>query len=632
MPPAMPKRPRSHVAETSSRRAFDQFIPDDWTTSTVENDYGLDTRVEIFEQGFATALGFWVQLKGTDERNLSKALAESFDVTALNYMAAQAEPVLVVRHHGPTGRLFGFWLHRKNVVVKKAEQKTVTLRWTEDDALTDAVVEALHEEARRFRVFRSHIDSGLDVRLVLGSDMTDERDLLIMTLESLARRSGHFLRFPEDVTSPEVTVICNRTELVVDMSVVSFRVTNTVGDDVGLLAQSILLLGAACLTKLGRPDVAVDIVLVCQDTPLLATEELALILVASFQQARRWRDAVEVLRADRSAGRVEPFATLLISSLALDTRMPEAEAAYAASGLAERGQLLAERGDPQAAATCYYTAANLFFHTAYDYAAALQTYLRAGEAWPDYRQRSYYCAELAAGYFENDQYEHAVQWYRSARRLDPADLALLAKQADAHVYDGSYAEGERLLAEYSSSDVSGSPAIWALKRLALLALMEMTQVVAQHRNPEAAERLLVAEGPSAVDRAWRLDALCPAAWSSVVEQGWGGDVGARNALLILCAFPARGALQPWGYLLLLTHVTEEQPDLFRLSVAAAWFRLREQLVDEVMQVSSALDATLRRSLLAALNLEIERLRAEPEFGTARMLDQDGGVTSFNIRI
>ncbi len=123
MPPAMPRRPRPHVAETSSRKALDQLMPDEWTTSSVENDYGLDTRVEIFEQGFATALGFWVQLKSTDEPSLRKALAEPFELSAVNYMAAQAEPVLVVRHHGPTGRLFGFWLHQRDIVVKKTRSE-----------------------------------------------------------------------------------------------------------------------------------------------------------------------------------------------------------------------------------------------------------------------------------------------------------------------------------------------------------------------------------------------------------------------------------------------------------------------------------------------------------------------------
>ncbi len=130
----MPQRPRTHVQESASRSALQNLIPDEWTISRVENDYGLDERVEIFEGGFATALGFWVQLKSTDEQELWKALAEPVAISALNYMSAQAEPVLLVRHHAPTDRLYGFWLHRRNVVLRNPDQKTVTLHWQEDES------------------------------------------------------------------------------------------------------------------------------------------------------------------------------------------------------------------------------------------------------------------------------------------------------------------------------------------------------------------------------------------------------------------------------------------------------------------------------------------------------------------
>lgn len=99
---AMPKRPRAHVLEEESRRALRSILPADWVIAdTNQLEYGLDARVEIFKRGVATGLAFWVQLKATDERDLSKALSVRCRVSSLNYWYAQADPVLLVRYSAP---------------------------------------------------------------------------------------------------------------------------------------------------------------------------------------------------------------------------------------------------------------------------------------------------------------------------------------------------------------------------------------------------------------------------------------------------------------------------------------------------------------------------------------------------
>ncbi|GAA2022841.1 hypothetical protein GCM10009779_03390 [Polymorphospora rubra] len=53
----MPQRPRSHELETESRRAFEALLPSSWVVRRVEDDYGIDLEVEIFEEGSATGGG-----------------------------------------------------------------------------------------------------------------------------------------------------------------------------------------------------------------------------------------------------------------------------------------------------------------------------------------------------------------------------------------------------------------------------------------------------------------------------------------------------------------------------------------------------------------------------------------------
>ncbi len=197
-PGGMPGRPREHVVETESRIALESLLPSTWTVEPVTYDYGLDARVEVFQDGQATGLAFWAPLKGTDEPNLRPALKRSFEVTALNYMASRADPVLLVRFHAPTKRLYGRWLHAHNVVLKKDEQKTITMSWSEANLLDDGSPEVLAEEVRRFRRFSGPLAGSLVIGLeVAGKLQTGER-VLRQLVASRVTAAGGLLVLAQD--------------------------------------------------------------------------------------------------------------------------------------------------------------------------------------------------------------------------------------------------------------------------------------------------------------------------------------------------------------------------------------------------------------------------------------------------
>ena len=626
----MPRRPRQHVVEEASRKAFLQLIPNEWATSPVVKDYGVDERVEIFDGGFATALGFWAQLKGTDELDLNKALREPFAVSTLKYMSAQVEPVLLVCHHGPSDRLFGAWLHRRNIVIKNADQKTVTFRWTLADELTVKSPEELHQEARRFRLFRARLEGGLTVRTAVSQELSCDQDTLMIALESFSRRAGRFLRFNDVDSPPDVAINISHTELFVDMSVVSFGVRNLPAETVDDIARNVLLLAAACLSKLGRPDAAIDIVTLCRDAPAFLADELALTLVASFSQAKRWRDAIDILSDGSRAGFSEPFATLLMTSLFLDAQLPEAEACYVAEGLLERARLLNEVGRTRDAAGLCYSAGNLFFHTAYDYAQALLAYEQAAVLLPSYCDQDYYCAELASAYFENERYSEAVHWYEEAHRRNPRDRTLLAKQADAHAYSGAYEVAQRLFNDFATDASNEDSAIWSLKLTALEVVLRLTGTPWQQRRPDAALHVIEQEGVSGIENAWKLDGLCPSAWSALVGLESGSEV-LTDALLVLCCFSMRGFDEPWPFLILLTHASQPQA-LFNTVVQAAWSRRGESLVEDLLTIITDLEEPIKSALLAAFILEIERLRSINLSATVRLVGDDESRDILEVEI
>ena len=99
----MPKRPRQHQLETESRVAFQHALPSGWVYRDLQQDYGIDAEVEVFDvDGLATGTKFSVQLKATDQANIREALRLHFPEAKCNYFASQDTPVLIVRYHAPT--------------------------------------------------------------------------------------------------------------------------------------------------------------------------------------------------------------------------------------------------------------------------------------------------------------------------------------------------------------------------------------------------------------------------------------------------------------------------------------------------------------------------------------------------
>ncbi len=156
-PRPMPKRPESHRLEARSLKAFQDSVPDAWSVDTPSQgaDYGIDAMVELFDEADeAEGLGFYVQVKATQERDLSRALKQAFEVATLDYYGKLERPVLMVRYHHPTGSLYAGWHHRMDDGSRKSGQKTKTLRWGEPDRWTEATAPTLARDVRRYAAAR----------------------------------------------------------------------------------------------------------------------------------------------------------------------------------------------------------------------------------------------------------------------------------------------------------------------------------------------------------------------------------------------------------------------------------------------------------------------------------------------
>ncbi len=416
---SMPRRPRQHVVEEASRARLRSALPLEWAISDTTHDYGLDARVDLFRGGMASGLAFWVQLKSTDEPDLSRALKVSFEVSALNFMSAQADPALLLLHHGPTDRLFAQWLHRARIVLRKPDQKTVTVKWAEEHELGTDPSAALRWEAQRFRKIRQAGIGGIGARLQIDAAPA-EATAIRLAISRLFRRVGGHMSLT-DVEDPDVTIRLSADVLEVDMSVSSLNVDMADGGGLADPVPNIAAACAHCFESLGRSDLATALVLAEPHASLLQDEPIALHLAPAFVAAGRLADAATLLvRYAESGSGPRMFETALLMSLGANASEIDLEGEVVGSDLLRVAGALeaADRGDDAAAA--FYNAGNFLFSVANDPTRARTALTRAGELRTDYLGRAYFLAELAATHFETGSYESAEDLYR--RSLDLASI------------------------------------------------------------------------------------------------------------------------------------------------------------------------------------------------------------------
>lgn len=125
----MPKRHNNHQIEDASRRKFDTLLPDAWVSRQKPSDYGIDLEVEIFnEDGSATGLMFYVQLRGTDD--IDKETITQLSIDQLQYFRQLDIPTLLVRFCRPTGTFYCKWHHEIHTKPEQERQQSITVRFS----------------------------------------------------------------------------------------------------------------------------------------------------------------------------------------------------------------------------------------------------------------------------------------------------------------------------------------------------------------------------------------------------------------------------------------------------------------------------------------------------------------------
>jgi len=131
------KKTRKHIIQTISNKAFSSIVPDEWAARELDQDYGLDFMLEIFENEESTGKIFFVQLKGTDDEPVNDSISYQIKRSHLEYYSSIPTPILFIIYSVPANMFWGVWSNNLESYLekKKEKQKTNILRLTKEQAI-----------------------------------------------------------------------------------------------------------------------------------------------------------------------------------------------------------------------------------------------------------------------------------------------------------------------------------------------------------------------------------------------------------------------------------------------------------------------------------------------------------------
>lgn len=526
--PKMPKRPREHQVEDEARLQFHAALPTAWVVRSLENDYGIDDQVEIFDNnGLATGRMFLTQNKATDEPNLSAALAVRLRAETAAYLAEQDLPVLVVRYHAPTKTLYVKWFHAFDIRGHPPDQKTITYRLSEADKWSDDTPRQLAAEVERWRRLRLRqvrfpLTLALDVTSDIGAIRSIDAEVV---LKAEARALGDLISIQTREAGPDDIAV------VVDQEVIHInrgsRPTMSVhhpnleygADDLERFAADFFAALGCWFGQIGEFGAATRLISAYgRESWLLFDPNLALRALSFYV---RGNEIEELLSLIDHVRHLEPDESvtgdLLHAALLFVKPLGPADVERIKEWLAGQAQEADSAGDVRAARVAYYNVGSFLRGNERD-AEAIAYYTKAAEIDPAYYPtRPYYCRELGGIHFRLGQYQEAADLYQKALEADfnPLAAALLG---DALMFAGRYDKARKAFDDYLTTHQDVTISEFVLKWFVLEKVIE-TVGTTQKRSRDEAEAIVAALPPdaqledaeSALRSALTIDGLSPSA-------------------------------------------------------------------------------------------------------------------------
>lgn len=129
----MAKRPQNHITGDSAiRKIASDLIPEEWTISIPDSDYGLDMLVEVVQDNKTTGKLFFIQSKGTTESSADGKVSYSLNIERIRDYSEIKLPVLFVYYSKSDNKFWGRWMNSLYSTLTDAQksQSIITLHFS----------------------------------------------------------------------------------------------------------------------------------------------------------------------------------------------------------------------------------------------------------------------------------------------------------------------------------------------------------------------------------------------------------------------------------------------------------------------------------------------------------------------
>ena len=555
-----PQRPRQHQLETESQNCFQNAIPSQWVFRTLDKDYGIDAEVEIFDDsGFATGYKFLVQLKATDEKDIGKALRLRLPLSKVKYYQSLNNPLLIVKFHSPSGRLFSRWFHALDPYYGKRIKNASTYRFTQGDIWTDKTPRHIAADVEAYRKFKSpHFPRPLIFSISFREEKIHNIPAYVVhsRLIELGEQIKQLISFDTDEFNSNEILIGN--EEIIYKTAGSCRLTfhtrqgySVKSADACLHYDIMTGIGLAIAIEGHTLEAAEIVAPFLKDTRLTRFPETVVQLSLLLSRANKLHAAFEVAELLFEEEQSADLAQLLILPHVAKSHHVGAESHFIFQTLKRIAGEFEKRGDPTIAATLRYNISNSL-RGAIRYREAVREYRHAAKLDPSYLKREYYWREFAGVLFESGRYKMAARLYGISLSIEDKKRTRLL-YADALMFSGEYVKAIRSFEIGLDSNESCCEPEWNLKLFAVTWLHETLGMDRQKRSaPQLAESFQPSNMEDCeIENACQVfltsDALYPLAWFNLGSTRYRkDDTESAGMCFLLAALIQPNDLESWA--------------------------------------------------------------------------------------
>jgi Domain of unknown function (DUF4365)/Anaphase-promoting complex, cyclosome, subunit 3 len=461
----MAKRPRQHILETESENAFNTTLPSEWVINYQKTDYGIDAKVQIFENGESTPFFFFAQLKSTEEVKSNKTISCPFSNERLNEYREYPLPVLLVLFDFKSKRLFCKWIYEFFAELPIIKQNKLG-----NDGKTNVkfkqkiskdFIQCLFEEVKEYYFLSGKVSEDFEeIRVTLELNLEEKTSL------EIEKEFRNWLRENKSFNFIKLGKFINPTFLITKVievpAITSVSKKNKVAypffesqSDENFrehLLSSLKVVLADSLALSGRRNLALDIIteFFLDNTKTSSTSQFlfaqpywAIEYAVKNRNLEAFEVANEIVGSENdSYAHILAFSSQFIT---LSTKLTQKKYKYFLEEAIRKAKKDKDKGIQN------YNLANNFRSTD-SFRKAIIHYCKAAKLAPKYLDKSYWWAEIAGCFFLLNKFRWAEHCYRKSIELGEQIVPSKYLLGDCLLYQGKFEEASKELEVYLNNE------------------------------------------------------------------------------------------------------------------------------------------------------------------------------------